>query len=50
MKVDGRKLDLDRVEVKRTAYDSHNKIVKEEWEFWYPPEKASKDIGYKLKR
>jgi hypothetical protein len=40
-------MELDRIEVKKTKYDSHNRIVEEEWEFWYPPEKSN-NVGFNL--
>lgn len=40
-------MELDRIEVKKTKYDTHNRIVEEEWEFWFPPEK-NKNIGFTL--
>lgn len=40
-------MELDRIEIKKTKYDTHNRVVEEEWEFWFPPEK-NKNIGFTL--
>jgi hypothetical protein len=43
-------MELDRVERKTIKYDIKNRVVEEEWEFWFPPEKKPNDIGFSLKK
>lgn len=42
-------LELDRVEIKHVKYDKKGRAIEETWEFWYPPEKISKPMGYTIK-
>lgn len=44
------KLVLTRVERITKVYDSQNRVVQEDFEYYFPPELVEQEIGFKLKR
>lgn len=47
--INTKNLELDRIEIIKKKYDKKGKIIEEQYEYYYPPEKETK-IGYRLKK
>lgn len=50
MKIEHTELKIQRVEIVSKAYDTHGRIVKEEWQYFFPENSDNIITGFKDKK